>query len=73
MLCEYCWKDSRGKVSCYVCTTPMVPTIRCRALEVISDIVLDGVHEARDTDKTALVRDVAESRAEASGNQGNGD
>ena len=60
LLCDYCWNDSRGKVSCYVCTTPMVPTIRCRALEFIADIVLDSVHEAYDTDQTALVGEVDE-------------
>ena len=69
-----CWNDVRGKVSCYVCITPMVPTIRCRALEYISAVVLDSVHEARDSDETALIRDVVdESRAGASGCQGGGE
>ena len=63
----------RGKVSCYVCTTPMVPTIRCRALELIAGIVLDSAHEARDSDETTLVGQVAGSRAEASGYQGGGE
>ena len=46
----------------------MVPTIRCWALEIISDVVLNT-----DTDKTALVGDVAESQAEASANEGGGE
>ena len=106
LLCEYCWNDVRGKVSCYICTTPMVPTIRCRALECIADVLLDsaheahettalvgdvvktalvgdvkfmsgivpdGVHETRDSDETALIGDVDESRAEASDYQGGGE
>ena len=72
LLCEYCWNDVRGKVSCYVCTTPMVPTIRCRALEFIADIMLDSAHEAHNTNEMALVG-VAESRAEASGCPGGGE
>ena len=51
----------------------MVPTIRCRALELIADMVLDSAPEAHDTNKTALVGEVAESRAEASGYQGGGE
>ena len=73
LLCECCRNDVRGKVSCYVCTTPMVSTIRCRALELIAGIVLDSAHEARDFDETALVGDVDESRAEASGIEGGGE
>ena len=72
LLCDFCWNDVRGKVSCYVCTTPMVPTIRCRELELIAGLVLDSAHEARDSDETALVGEVAESRAEASGYLGGG-
>ena len=55
----------RGKISCYICITPMVPTIRCWALECIADIILDSVPETRDNEETTLVGDVAESRAEA--------
>ena len=73
LFCEYCWNDVRGKVSCYVCITPMVPTIRCRALELIADIMLDSAHEACESDQTALIGDVDESRAEASGNKGGGE
>ena len=41
------------------------------ALEFISDIVLDYVHEAcNDSDETALIGDVAKSREEALGSQG---
>ena len=36
-------------------------------------IVLDSVHKARDSDEKVLVRDIAESRAQASGNQGGGE
>ena len=72
LLCEYCWNDVRGKVSCYVCTTPMFPTIRCRALEMIAGIVVDSAHEARDSDEAALVGEVAESRAEASASASQG-
>ena len=28
LLCDYCWKDAKGKVSCYVCITPMAPIRR---------------------------------------------
>ena len=42
-------------------------------LQRISSIVLDSAHEARDSDETALVGDITESRAEASGNQGGGE
>ena len=62
-----------GQVSCYVCTTPMVPTIRCRALELIADVLLDSAHEARDSDETVHVGEVAESRAKASGCPGGGE
>ena len=43
----------------------MVPTIRCRVLECISAVVLDSVHEASDSDETALIEDMAKSREEA--------
>ena len=46
---------------------------RCRALESISSIVLDSVHEAHDSEKVALIGEfAAESRSEASGCQGGG-
>ena len=45
----------------------MVPTIRCRALEYISAVVLDGAHEARDSEESALIGDVIHR---ASGPQG---
>ena len=46
---------------------------RCRALEFISSIVLDSVHEARNSYESALVGKVDKSRAEASGCQGSGE
>ena len=49
----------------------MVPTIRCRALEFIADIMINSAHEGHNTDRTALVG-VAESQAEASGCPGGG-